>query len=152
MLILLPLTHYAQDTLDCLNDKYPMTIVVNNDTVVAFTLEQEKCIYKWLEEKKFTEYDIELCEIMKTNCFEHIDVLNRRIGYYQLEISVMQENIDVKQNMINNLNRQVDNRNLYNYALQNDNKTLKRRNTRNIIIGGVAITGLTTALILSLLK
>ena len=56
MLILTSSAILGQNTSsNCIDPKYPITKVVDNDTVVLFSLNQEKCIYQWLEQKEKNE-------------------------------------------------------------------------------------------------
>lgn len=152
MLILLPLNLIGQNTLSCQDSIYPVTKVINNDTVVLFTPKQEKCIYYWLQEKEICYSDIEISNRLINSLNLHVDSLNSKIKLSDSQINKFKSKSIIDENKITNLEKQVDIEKKLQEIYKDDLVKVKKNRNKLYVIGGIVVTGLTTALIISLIN
>lgn len=152
MLILLPLTVIGQSTLECRDNRYPLTKVIDNDTVVLFTIKQEKCIYYWLEQKGLCEVELDISNVTIKAMNEHIDTLKSRIILKDLEINKYKSKSVIDNKRIVNLEEQVKVEENLQVIYVNEVKRVRNNRNKLYVVGGVLITGLSTALIISIIN
>jgi nitrate reductase NapAB chaperone NapD len=152
MLILLPLTSIGQSILECKDNKYPITKIIDGDTVTLFSSTQEKCIYQWLIEKEICETELNISNVMIHAMDEHIDTLKSRIKIKDLEVKKYESKSIIDNKRITNLEEQLRIEKDIQDVCSNELKKVKRNRNKLYVIGGVIIAGLNTVLIISILK
>jgi predicted RNase H-like nuclease (RuvC/YqgF family) len=130
MLILVPLILLGQNiSNNCIDPTYPVTKVINGDTVVLFTLRQEKCIYQHLSIKEALEEELYFSDQMGSFMGEYIDSLESRLDHARLEISLLDTTLQQKNKKIQALNdKLVIGAKQYNLLEAERNKYRKQRN------------------------
>ena len=154
MLILLPLNLIGQSILDdlCKDPEYPKTKIINGDTIVLFTQKQEKCIYIRLTQKDDCDVNLKLAESLISQMSSHTDTLKSKLQLKDLEIGKYKEKSIIDNKSIVTLKEKLEvEAKIQNVYINQLSKTKVNRN-KLYIVGGVVITGLSTALILSLLN
>ena len=153
MLILLPLILLGQNTSNnCIDNKYPVTRIIDGDTVVLFSQAQELCIYERLETLEAIQLELAFSNNMQDFAEEYIDSLNSRIKLYQLETSVLDKTLDLKNKKIEELKNDILLSNSIinvvekekNYYKEESTKFKKQRNTAYGVTGGIILATIIT--------
>lgn len=138
--------------MECKDNKYPITKVIDGDTVTLFSAMQEKCIYQWLIEKEVCEVELNVSNVMIQAMDEHIDTLKSRMNLKNLEVEKYKSKSIIDEKRITNLEEQVKIEKDIQGVCNNELKKVKRNRNKIYVIGGAVIAALNTALIISLVK
>lgn len=133
----------------CAQNTYPRTAVINNDTVVLFTLKQEAYIYS-----KFQQ--LEECDVLLKECKEINSKHVEQSQNYKSMLDVNREQVeyykrlaDINKDMNKDLNLQLDELSGKHNKQQKQIKRLKKQRNFFLIGSGILTTVLVTAIILN---
>lgn len=128
---------------------FPRTAVINNDTVVLFTLQQEELIYAKFQRLDACDTLLNECVELKNNYIQQIGNYKSMLDVNKAQVEYYERLVQINKDMNKDLNNQLDILTNNNNKQQKQIKRLKKQRNFFLVGSGFLTAVLVTAVILN---